>query len=126
MHGSTNSVPTAFLQPRITLITGLDTLGNLYLAILQCNNNTKIMELFYHHLCAKLDKERPKWRDDTIIMHDNASYAVSEAAHRIYRDLQLPMMFTGPHSYTVSPIELVFALLKRTDINPLHHATGKK
>ena len=37
----------------------------------------------------------------------------------------MPIMFTGPHSYDASPIELFFAALKSKDINPLNLPTGK-
>ena len=47
LPGSTNSVPTGFVLPRLSVILGLDTLGNIYISITQTNNNTKIMEIFY-------------------------------------------------------------------------------
>ena len=63
------------------------------------------MEIFYQHLCSKLDKERPNWRENTIIIHDNATYATSPASLRVYEKLQIPMMFLGPNSYDAVPAE---------------------
>ena len=37
----------------------------------------------------------------------------------------VPVMFTGPHSYDASPIELFFAAFKNKDINPDRIKTGK-
>ena len=85
-----------------------------------------MMEIFYQHLCSKLDAERPNWRSNTVVLHDNAPYCISEGAINVYRNLQIPMLFSGPHSYSTAPCELVFSLLKQKDINPLHIATGKK
>ena len=35
------------------------------------------------------------------------------------------MLFCGPHGYDGSPIELLFSLLKSTDMNPEHLPLGK-
>ena len=37
---STNSLPIVQLQPRITMIIALDTLGNVYLTLTQANTTT--------------------------------------------------------------------------------------
>ena len=42
-YGTTNSVPTLALSPRISMITGLDNHGNSYLTLTQCNSNSKVM-----------------------------------------------------------------------------------
>ena len=72
--GSTNSVPQLPMLPRISMFVGLDTEGQVYLSLFQANSNTKITELFFHHLVKQLDDERPAWRHDTVIMIDNAPY----------------------------------------------------
>ena len=74
MPGDNNSVPIGFLQPRISIVACLDSNGNLYLTLSQGNSNSTTMEVFFHHLAAKLDKERPKWRANTVLLMDNAKY----------------------------------------------------
>jgi hypothetical protein len=39
--------------------------------------------------------------------------------------LGIPTCFSGPHSYDVCPIELLFAAFKSVDVNPRLVATGK-
>lgn len=73
-HDTSNIFPGSPLSPRITLIAALDTMGNVYLTLTQANSNNKTMEIYFHHLAAKLDKERPQWREDTVIILDNAPY----------------------------------------------------
>ena len=72
--GTTNSVPQLALLPRISMFLGLDTDGQVYLSLFQANSNTKITELFFHHLVKQLDAERPDWRQETVILVDNAPY----------------------------------------------------
>ena len=42
-HGTTNSVPTVLLSPRISMIVGVDSLGNSYVTLTQCNSNSSVM-----------------------------------------------------------------------------------
>jgi hypothetical protein len=57
--GTTNSVAKLDIAPRITMILGLDTKGNVYLALAQANSNSDMMELYFRGLTARLDQERP-------------------------------------------------------------------
>ncbi len=83
------------------------------------------MELFFHSLVRTLDSERPNWRRDTVIVMDNAPYHTSNAALKLFEKLQLPILFTGPHSYAACPCELFFASFKAKDVNPRKAKTGK-
>ena len=76
------------------------------------------MELFFRDLARKLDAERKDWRSDTLIMLDNAPYHTSQVTINLFKSLQLPICFTGPHSYDACPCELMFAHFKAADINP--------
>ena len=40
--------------------------------------------------------------------------------------LKIPVIYTGPYSYDSCPAELLFNLLKATNINPEGLDTGKK
>ena len=54
--GSTNSVAKLQIQPRISMIVGIDSKGKAYLSLIQSNSNSKIMEIFFHKLVKVLDK----------------------------------------------------------------------
>ena len=126
VKGSNNSISKLQLAPRISMMLGLDTLGHVYLSLYQSNSNSKMIELFLNSLVNKLDKERVTWRKDTVLLWDNAPYHTSPATLKTLKELQIPILFTGPHSYDASPCELWFAHFKRTDINPRHLKTGKR
>ena len=84
------------------------------------------MEIYFQALARTLDKERPQWRSGTVIMLDNASYHASKSTQAVLEKLQIPVLYTGPHSYAASPIELFFSAFKSQDINPRKIPTGKK
>ena len=123
---STNSNPVVMIQPRISMILGMDTLGNVYVSLTQSNSNSQIMECFFRQLVLKLNKDRLDWRENTIILLDNASYHKSTSALKLYESLRIPLMFSGPHSYDIAPCELFFAQFKSVDLNPERLPMGKK
>jgi len=55
------------VSPGITMMTAIDTHGDVYWSLLQANSNEITMELVLIKLALILDKERPKWREDTIV-----------------------------------------------------------
>ena len=84
------------------------------------------MSVFFVQLVKKLDEENKQWRKDTVILLDNAKYHRSKEILTLLKELHIPVLFTGPHSYAAVPIELWFAAFKADDINPRHLPTDKK
>ena len=78
------------------------------------------MEIYLRQLVLKLDKEDAEWRKNTVLLLDNAPYHTSESSIDLMEGLNIPLLFTGPHSYDAAPIKLLFAAFKSTDINPRH------
>ena len=83
------------------------------------------MEQFFRQLVLKLDKDRLHWRNDTIILLDNATYHNSAQMMQLLECLRIPIIFSGPHSYDAAPCELFFALFKSIDFNPQRLPLGK-
>ena len=82
--GSTNSVPTVLMCPRISMIVGVDTDGNSFVTLTQSNSNSNIMQIYFLALVKKLDKLKPSWRDKTIILLDGASYHNSKTTIQVF------------------------------------------
>ena len=60
-HRHTNSVAHLDIAPRVSMIVACDSLGEVFLSLLQVNSNSQSMELFFKHLIATLDRLRPGW-----------------------------------------------------------------
>ena len=114
------------MTPRISMIMGLDTSGAVYISLLQANSNGSVMDIYFRALVKQLDKERAQWRKDTVIILDNAPYHTSKATMRLLESLEIPVLFTGPHSYAAAPCELWFASFKSCDVNPRKVSTSKR
>ena len=55
------------VSPHITMMTAIDSYGDLYWTLLQANSDSETMELVLNNLVSILDKERPGWRKDTVL-----------------------------------------------------------
>jgi len=108
------------------MFAALVSTGEVYLSLLQSNTNNRVMDIFLRQLVLKLDAQRAGWREDTVILLDNASYHTSGGTLRLMEGLQIPVLFTGPYSYDAAPVELLFAAFKSEDINPNHLPQGKR
>ena len=124
-RGRSNSMPIKQMRPRISIIAALDSTGSVLISLLQCNNNSETMEMFFTYMIRHLDNKQPGWRRDTVILLDNASYHSSTTMMEFFEEFQVPICYTGPHSYAASPIELLFAHLKQGELNPEGLPTGK-
>ena len=124
--GSSNSVSKKTLAPRISLLLAMDNYGESYISVSQSNTNTGTILLFLRDLVRQLNEKSRNWRKNTVIYWDGAAYHQSATTLKLLKDLQLPMLISGPHSYDAAPCELWFSLFKRVNINPRRVKTGKR
>ena len=84
------------------------------------------MATFLRYLMRELDRDTPGWQENRTILLDNAAWHSSALMKQRLARLELPVMFSGPYSYSTAPVELVFSALKLGDLNPNRLPTGKK
>lgn len=114
------------LQPRLAVIAAIDTDGRVFFSLNHSNTDSDVMILFFYRLAEALDLEVPGWRDDTVLLLDNAPYHTSEETKDALHRLGFTLIYSGPYSYSAAPCELLFAALKTGNLNPLRQPTGKK
>ena len=114
------------VAPRISLISALDTDGNIWFSLTQTNTDADVMTTFLRYLSRQLDLEFPGWQEDSYILLDNATWHSNTVMKERLARMSLPIIFSGPYSYSTAPIEMVFAALKLGDLNPERLPTGKK
>jgi len=124
--GQTNSISDKAIQPRLSVIAAIDTEGEAYLSLSIANTDSDTFRLFIQKLAKKLDQDRPGWKEDTTVLIDNAKYHASQKTREYFAHHGIKTMYTAPYSYSGSPIELFFAALKSTNLNPTMQATGKR
>ncbi len=114
------------ITPSLAVITALDTDGRVYFALSHANTDQDTFMLFMRSLVQLLDRESPGWQEDSVILLDNAAYHVGKQAREYFRKMQIPLMYTAPYSYSSSPIETLFSMLKLGELNEAGDETGKR
>jgi hypothetical protein len=62
------------INPRLALITSLDTDGKVFFSLTHANTDTDIMIMFISTLCRKLDAEIVDWKTNYVFLLDGAKY----------------------------------------------------
>lgn len=114
------------VAPRLSMITALDTDGKVWFSLAHATTNSDVIALFFQHLVRLLDRDSPGWQDDTVLLWDNATYHTSADSMHIVSKLGLPVIFSGPYSYSAAPVETLFSGLKLGELNPELQPTGKR
>ena len=76
------------------------------------------MTTFFNYLIRELEQEDPLFRDSVIIQLDNAAWHTNSVLKNRLAKMKLSVIYSGPYSYTTAPIEMLFAALKLSDLNP--------
>jgi hypothetical protein len=113
------------MAPRISMLTAVDRLGNIYLCLSQSNSNKSTIGLFMEKLVLKLDQQNAHWRNSTVVCWDGASYHKARSTYDMLERLRVPIMMAGPYSYDAHACELFFAAFKKDDVNPSKVPLGK-
>ena len=79
-----------------------------------------------YKLVEILNKEDKDWRKKTIVLLDNASYHKTKLVKGLIEKLQIPVLYNAPYSPQLAPIELLFAHIKKGDLNPTDMPVTKK
>ena len=103
---------------KTNLIAAVTSDGEFYFTINCGKNNSRTVLLFLIKLVRHLTSQDLNWRENTVIMLDNAQYHRSNMMLAWCRDLRVPLMFLGSYQYNMAPIELMFSYIKSRDLNP--------
>jgi hypothetical protein len=112
------SLEQMLCKPCIRMIVCCDNLGRLYFSLFQSCKRFKAMELFLRHLVEKLDANDRYWRQSTIIVFGHNHYLTGSCFIDLFKQLHLPVCFTGPYTYDATPTHLMLSHFKNADINP--------
>jgi hypothetical protein len=72
--GELLSVSRKIANTRISLVAAIDNFGELFYSVKQSNSNTESTLVMLSQLVRILDNRSPSWRNDRVVMLDNATY----------------------------------------------------
>lgn len=103
----------------LNIIAAVSSDGKFMYTVNSGKNNTYTFILFLIKLSNHLDNIVPNWRQNSIIMIDNAPYHRSKMIMSKFSQLKVPILFLGPYQFKLAPVELMFSYIKCRDLNPL-------
>ena len=92
-----NMVTTMQRLRSLSIITAVSSDGRFMYTVNNGKNNSNTFMLFLIKLSNHLDNTVANWRQNTIIMIDNAPYHRSKMMMEKYQVLKVPVMFLGPY-----------------------------
>lgn len=95
--GKCNMTTTMQRLRSISIIAAVSSEGRFMFTINSGKNNSNTFMLFLIKLSNYLDEVSARWRQNTIIMVDNAPYHRSNIMMEKYELLKVPLMFLGPY-----------------------------
>ena len=73
-----------------------------------------------------LELEDPNFREKTVLQFDGATYHRSAETRNSLSNTGVKTMISGPYGYEIAAVEMLFAGIKSTNLNPEMIMTGKK
>jgi DDE superfamily endonuclease len=117
-RGVKNKSTMAKRPDRINIIGGISNYGDLFYTINHGLTNHETFLLFLMKICDHLHSIDKAWRDNTIILLDNAAYHRGNSIMKELELLKIPVMYLGPYHFKMAPIEVLFSFIKSHDLNP--------
>lgn len=97
IKGIKNKATMAQRPHSLNIIAAISNWGETFFTINQGKNNADTFLLFMIKLVTHLNLKSPGWRNNTIIMIDNAPYHRSGYVRQKLKELKVPIMFLGPY-----------------------------
>ena len=85
------------VSPRLNLIAAIDTLGEIYLSIMQANGDTETFCLFMAALIKRLEIDRPGFRENHCFILDGAPSHTSDTAKVFLSNLRIKIFLLSPY-----------------------------
>lgn len=104
---------------RVSIIAACFSTGSCCFTVNYGYTTSMTFTLFLIRLSDYLNATDPGWRRNTVLLIDNAPYHRRKEMQQRWKEMKLPIMFLGPYSYSMAPVEKVFRQIKARDLNPL-------
>ena len=81
----------------VNLIAALSSTGELFYTVNVGMTNSHTFGFFLSKLCDHLDSADAHWRDNTVLVLDNANYHRGATTIDMMKALRIPVLFLGPY-----------------------------
>jgi hypothetical protein len=103
------------------MILAVSSTGRVLCTYVKGSNNQTTLMMFMNSMVGILDSEDANWRERTAFVLDNSTYHQGKGFKEYMEKLRVPLIFTGPYSFDGSPVERIFAFVKRHTRDELNY-----
>ena len=82
-NNSNGTVTQKAVNPRLSVLSAIDTDGRIYFALSHALTDSFTMSLFMVDLLQKYDVDVPGWRTDTVVLLDNAAWHKNDFCYEV-------------------------------------------
>lgn len=101
----------------LSILLAVSSTGGLHFQFLDGNNNKGSVAAYFISLALSLDQSSPGWRSTQVLLLDNCASHETALVRSVMRSVGFTVMFGAPASYSLMPVERVFALMKSPDFD---------
>ena len=119
IQGVENLVTHSKRLTKFNIIAGVSNRSEVFYTINYGRTNSISFGHFIWKLVDHLNGEDHRWRENTVLMFDNAMYHRSLYVQERLRLYKVPTLYLGPYHFKLAPVEMFFNFIKNRDLNPL-------
>ncbi len=93
--------------------------GPIFFKFLNRTNNEASVASFFIDLSQELDRKDSGWRSSHILLLDNCTSHKTKLVRDVLKKTGFPTLYTAPASYIACPVEELFSLVKKINIDKI-------
>ena len=97
--------------------------NRIYFQFLEGPNNEVSVSSFFISLSNELDNDYPMWRENHLLLMGNCPSHKTELVRDVLASEGFRVMFSAPASYLSLPVESIFGLIKKCDLDEVRTPT---
>ena len=109
----------------INMIGAISSRGEFFYTVNQGKTNSYTFLLFMIKLVEHLNQIDKNWKQNSLIVLDNAQYHRGSVTIEYFENKDIPVLYLGPYHFKMAPIEMFFSYLKSYNLNPLRTKISK-
>ena len=111
---------------RVNIIAAITSEGRYYFTVSVGINNSSTFDYFLLNLVKHLFEWDVNFRDKVVFVLDNARTHRSNQTTALMESLGIDVLFLGPYSYQMAPVEKFFQMLKAKKITKVPRVQTNK
>lgn len=107
----------------LSILLAVTSDKRIYFQFLEGPNNEVSVSSFFVSLSNELDNDYPKCKENNLLLMDNCPSQKTKLVRDVLASGGFRVMFSAPASYLALPVESIFGLIKKCDLDEVRTST---